>query len=42
MVLSTADKILIESCFKEKGWRGAKLLREFPGKDGLKYSKQTN
>ena len=30
--LSKEDLILIESCFREKGWRGAKLCREFRSK----------
>ena len=30
MVLSDADKAVIEACFKEKGWRGHQLCREFP------------
>ena len=33
MVLSSADKAVIEACFKEKGWRGARIVREFPGKN---------
>ena len=33
MVLSSADKAVIEVSFKEKGWRGARIEREFPGKN---------
>ena len=32
MVLSEADKWTIVNCFVEKGWRGAEIVREFPGK----------
>ena len=33
MVLSRADKIVIETLFKEKGWRGNRLIKEFPSKN---------
>jgi hypothetical protein len=33
MVYTSADKAIIESCFVEKGWRGAKIAKEFPGKN---------
>jgi hypothetical protein len=38
MVFSSADKEFIFSCFTEKGWRGAKIVREFPGKNWSKTS----
>ena len=38
MVLSSADKAVIEACFIEKGWKGAKIIREFPGKGWTKSS----
>ena len=33
MVYNTADKDLIKTLFLEKGWRGARIVREFPGKN---------
>jgi transposase len=38
MVFSSADKELIATCFTEKGWRGTKILQEFPGKNWRKNS----
>ena len=38
MVLSQADKHVIEAVFKEKGWRGAKIIKEFPSKNWCKSS----
>ena len=33
MVLSKEDRIIIEACYKEKGWTAGRVLREFPGKN---------
>ena len=30
MVLTSKDRAVIERCFKEKGWRGRRIVREFP------------
>ena len=38
MVLSSSDKAVIEACFIEKGWKGARIVREFPGKNWHKAS----
>lgn len=32
MVFTAGDKATIENCFKEKGWHGTKIVKEFPGK----------
>lgn len=32
MPLSDGDKATIENCFKEKGWGGRRIVKEFPGK----------
>lgn len=32
MVLTQADKCVIEALFKEKGWRGARFVKEFPSR----------
>ena len=37
MVFSDNDRAVIEACFREKGWRGARIVKEFPGK---KWSRQ--
>ena len=29
-VFTDSDKAIIEACFKEKGWRSRRILREFP------------
>ena len=31
MVFSDSDRAVIEACFREKGWRGARIVKEFPG-----------
>lgn len=33
MVFSKSDRDLIQVCFVEKGWRGARIVKEFPGKN---------
>lgn len=38
MVYSSGDKATIETCFLEKGWRGAKIAMEFPGKNWTRNS----
>ena len=38
MVFSDSDTAVIEACFREKGWRGARIVKEFPGK---KWSRQS-
>ena len=38
MVFSDSDRAVIEACFREKGWRGARIVKEFPGK---KWSRQS-
>lgn len=38
MVFSSSDKAIIETCFVEKGWRGSKIVQEFPGKKWRKRS----
>ena len=38
MVLSQADKHVIEAVFKEKGWRVARIIKEFPSKNWCKSS----
>ena len=38
MVFSDRDRAVIEACFREKGWRGARIVKEFPGK---KWSRQS-
>ena len=38
MVFSAGDKEFIITCFKEKGWKGAQICREFPGKKWNKTS----
>ncbi len=38
MVLTKAEKNVIEACFKEKGWRGARIMKEFPSLS--RYSRQ--
>ena len=37
MVFSDSDRAVIEAYFKKKGWRGARIVKEFPGK---KWSRQ--
>ena len=32
MVLTQDDRATIATCFNEKGWRGARLMKEFPGR----------
>ena len=32
MVLNQRDKAVIEGCFREKGWCGVRIVREFPDK----------
>ena len=32
MPMSLNDKAVIQACFMEKGWRGKKICKEFPGK----------
>ena len=34
MVFSDRDRAVIEACFREKGWRVARIVKEFPGKHG--------
>ena len=31
MVFSDSDRAVIEACFREKGWHGARIVKEFPG-----------
>ena len=31
-LLTADDRAVISACFREKGWRGKKLCKEFPGK----------
>ena len=38
MVFSDSDRAVIEACFREKGWRSARIVKEFPGK---KWSRQS-
>ena len=38
MVFSDSDRAVIEACFREKGWRGARIVKEFPVK---KWSRQS-
>ena len=38
MVFSDNDRSVIEACFREKVWRGARIVKEFPGK---KWSRQS-
>ena len=38
MVFSDSDRTMIEVCFREKGWCGARIVKEFPGK---KWSRQS-
>ena len=38
MVFSDSDRAVIEACFREKGWCGARIVKEFPGK---KWSRQS-
>ena len=38
MVFSESDRAVIEACFREKGWRGARIVKEFSGK---KWSRQS-
>ena len=38
MVFSSSDKDFIATCFTEKGWRGARIIKEFPGKKWPKSS----
>ena len=33
MVLTQADRNVIEACFQEKGWRVARLVKEFPSRN---------
>jgi len=33
MELTETDKHVIEACFIHKGWKGAKIVKEFPGKN---------
>ena len=37
-MFSDSDRAVIEACFREKGWRGARIVKEFPGK---KWSRQS-
>ena len=32
MVLTQDDRVTIAICFNEKGWRGARLMKEFPSR----------
>ena len=32
MPLSESDKFTTENCFKEEGWCGRRVVKEFPGK----------
>ena len=38
MVFSDSDRAVIEACFREKSWRGARIVKTFPGK---KWSRQS-
>ena len=38
MVFSDSDRAVIEAWFREKGWSGARIVKEFPGK---KLSRQS-
>ena len=38
MVLTKSDKNVIETLFKEKGWRGRRIVREFPTKNWTQVS----
>ena len=40
MVLTAEDRCLIKECYVEKGWKAARLLSEFPGKNWRKRSVQ--
>ena len=37
-MFSDSDRAVIEACFREKGWRGARIVKEF---SGTKWSRQS-